>query len=211
MNSIVRAERFIRTRTPYDPPKVQAVLPDGATGAFYQSGSQEIHISTQHQWNEATHTHEFGHHFLSRFTTTLVPDYCNDFCDSGSGCTSGVDCEKPGHRIWCPETDHDAWNEGWPNRLADVVTRSYPYDYEFDDGTEYKALFTRGQEALDTCCQDEQSYSPLVTEGFIGALLRDIEDDTQDDHDGDGIVDSLCLGVEVGTVSRLGPTLSLKE
>ncbi len=208
-NSIVRVERFIRTRTPHNPPHVQVEWPDGATGAFYQSGPQEIHVSTGRQWNEATHSHEFGHHFLSNFSNTIDPDYCNNFCDAkGGGCNSGNDCEDPGHCIWCPETDHDAWNEGWPNWLADVVTRSYPNDYQFDDGTPYQPLFTRSQENLGTCCQDSQTYGALITEGFLGALLRDIEDSTQDDQDGDGILDSMCLGVDeiFDVVTTLNPT-----
>ena len=34
----------------------------------------------------------------------------------------------------------------------------------------------------------------LTTEGFVGVLLRDIEDDTPDNHDGDTIFDLMCEG-----------------
>ncbi len=195
-NSIVRVERFIRTNTAYDPPHVQVEWPDGATGAWYESGPLEIHISTGRQWWDVTHSHEFGHHFIHSFSLHVDTDYCNDFCDGQAACTSGANCENLGHCIWCPENTHDAFNEGWPNWLADVVMRSYPLDYQNDDGTPFQPLFTRNQESPGTCCQDSQSYPGTATEGYIGLLLRDIEDSTQDDHDADGIMDSLCLGVE---------------
>ena len=195
-NSLVRTHRFIETRAGLDAPSVDVLWPDGETGAFYDGG--EIHISSERSWRNDTLSHEYGHHFLTNFSITIPTDYCNDnnFCDGEDSCTSGTDCEDPGHCIWCPETDHDAWNEGFPNWLADTVTRSYPEDYVFDDGTEYEALYTRDLEDLSVCCQDSMMHDPLITEGFIGALLRDIEDDTQDDHDNDGIRDTLCLGVD---------------
>ncbi len=195
-NSIVRVERFIRTNTDYNPSHVQVEWPDGDTGAWYERGPQEIHISTGRQWWDVTHTHEFGHHFLNLFSFPQDTDYCNDYCDGNTPCTSGVACENLGHCIWCPENTHDAFNEGWPNWLGDVVMRSYPLDYQNDDGTPFQPLFTRNQETPATCCQDQQSYPGTATEGYVGLLLRDIEDSTQDDHDTDGIMDSLCLGVE---------------
>lgn len=199
-NSIVRVHRFIQTRTGLDTPHVQVEWPDdslGNAGANYQAGPVEIHIGPTREWDESAHTHEYGHHFLHSFSVTVSPDYCNGWCDGEEPCTFDTECPDKGHCVWCPETDHDAWNEGWPNWLADVVLRSYPDDYVFDDGTEYLPLFFRSQENIDTCCvDDEPSNAPLLTEGYVGALLRDIEDDTQDDHDGDGFRDSLCLGVD---------------
>ncbi len=206
-NSIVRVERFIRTGTPYNPPKVQVEWPDGDTGAWYESGPVEIHISSGRQWREDTHTHEFGHHFIHAFAISFEPTYCNDFCDGTTPCTSGTACENVGHCMWCPENVNDGWNEGWPNWLADVVTRAYPLLYENDDGTPYQPLFARSMENVGNCCQDGVSYPGPTTEGYVAALLTDIEDAAQDDHDTDGVLDSLCLGIEeiFDTVALLHP------
>ena len=199
-NSIVRTERFIRTNTAYDPPKVQVEWPDDSRsgGAWYQDFGAEIHVSTQRQWREETHAHEFGHHFLHNFSLTIDTDYCNGICDEGFDvdCGAGPCVGNGGHCSWCQENEHDAWNEGWPNWLADVVTRSLSDDYTFDDGSAYQPLYTRSFESARDCCIGNEFQDPYATEAFVAMLLRDIEDDNFDDHDGDGIHDSLCMGVD---------------
>ena len=205
-NSIVRTRRFITTQTVYQPPKVQVEWPDNSDGdseAWYEyyTDMAEIHISTGQQWNEATHSHEYGHHFMHVHSCPECPpdpDYCSDpSCDPNP---AEGDC---GHCLWCQENEWDAWNEGWPDWLADAVTRSLPWDYQFDDGSPYEPLFTLDLETLGACDDSGLVEDPYKTEGFIGALLRDIEDGVDldggslnDDHDGDGIMDSLCLGPE---------------
>jgi hypothetical protein len=204
-NSIVRADRFVREVSLHNLPKVQVIWPDDSQvgGAWYEYwwDPPEIHVSTQSQWEEATHTHGYGHHYI-RTTYSFdypEPDYCNDgtdYCDYDSGvpaCYSS-DLDKCSHCQWCQETDHDAFGEGFPNWLADVITRDYPARYTFDDGMPFEALHGGNEEEIDVCCQDGQPHDPFLTEGFIGALLRDIEDDMQDDHDDDGIIDTLCVG-----------------
>ncbi|MEK7756912.1 MAG: dockerin type I domain-containing protein [Planctomycetota bacterium] len=207
-NSIVRAHRFIETRANLNVPEVDVQWPDedagGGDNAKYVG--DEIFMSTARQWQEAIHIHEYGHHFLAHFAPTPPPDYCNGICDGGPA----PDCPNEGHCIWCPETATIAWSEGWPNWLADVVTRSYPADYG------YVALFTSNQERTRICDQDGDGVAddldgdgtpdaadPMLIEGFIGALLRDIEDDIEDqDNDGVPDVQSRCardvlsLGVE---------------
>jgi len=189
-NSIVRTHRFIETRTGRDVPQVQIEWPDnskGGKGAWYERDPEEIHISTEREWNNSTHTHEYGHHFVYKYATAVDPDYCNGVCDPDF---PNDDC---GHCMWCAETDHDAFAEGWPNWLADVVTRSYPDDYTFDvGGPPYQPLYTRSQETPQQC--GTFFDNPLETEGFMGALLTDIEDNAQDDHDTDGVTDCLALG-----------------
>lgn len=165
LTDISRTWRWLLNREGYDVTFVGAFWPDGTSGAWYEPWSSEIHISTGRQWNEATHSHEYGHHFLTNYSTTVNPDYCNGICDSPSGC---------GHCIWCQETDHDAFNEGWPNWLADVLTRSYAGDYGIPSD------YTRSQESLDTC--GAILDDPYLTEGFLGAIIRDIEDSTNDNH-----------------------------
>ncbi len=200
-NSITRAHRFVETRTGLDVPEVDAQWPEDGVTSYYVSFFEEIHIIGGQQWQESTHTHEYGHHFLEMFTSTIAPDYCNGFCDQ-------PECS---HCMWCPETGHDAWNEGFPNWLADVFTRSHQADYG------YPTLWTRSHERTRICDQDNDgnpdpnSYDPFATEGYIGALLRDIEDDMED-QDNDGVPDvqpgcardALSLGVgEIFTVTTL--------
>ena len=162
---ITRTWRWLLNHEGYNVDFVGAFWPDGATGAWYEPWSSEIHISVGREWNEATHSHEYGHHFLTNYSTTVNPDYCNGICDSPSGC---------GHCIWCQETDHDAFNEGWPNWLADLLTRSYAGDYGIPSD------YTRSQENLDTC--GSILDDPYLTEGFLGAVIRDIEDSSNDNH-----------------------------
>ncbi|MFH1747890.1 MAG: S-layer family protein [Planctomycetota bacterium] len=203
-NSIVRTRRFITNNSPYQPFKVQVEWPDtsAAEGAWYEyyTDMAEIHITADRQWREDTHSHEYGHHFMHVYSCPSCPpdpDYCWDpSCDPDPP----DDC---GHCLWCEETDHDAWNEGWPNWLADAFTRSLSWDYQFDDGTAYEPLFTRDLETLDACDDSGVIENPFETEGIVGALLRDIEDEVDldgnslnDDHDNDGIMDSLCRGPE---------------
>ncbi|UCG16914.1 MAG: S-layer family protein [Phycisphaerales bacterium] len=205
-NSIVRTRRFITTWSSYQPFKVQVEWPDDSAGGGawfeYYTDMSEIHISTQHQWWEDTHAHEYGHHFMHVYSCPSCPpdpDYCWDpSCDPDPP----DDC---GHCLWCEETDHDAWNEGWPDWLADAVTRSLSWDYQFDDGTAYQPLLfvPQGLETPAVCFDSGVMEDPFETEGIVGALLRDIEDDTDldgnslnDDHNGDGIMDSLCRGPE---------------
>ncbi len=191
--SITRAWRFIlnKSGTGISVTELDLLWPDSGGNAFYDPSDHEIHISTFRQWNEGTHTHEYGHHFLETYSVNTPPEYCNGFCD-----TAPDNC---GHCVWCQETDHDAWNEGWPNWLADVVTRDYPLTYQFSNGQPWTALIPRSQESLGLCGMGDP-HDPLRTEGFAGALLGDIEDAAQDDHDGDATfdcdVDAMALGPE---------------
>jgi len=163
----------------YDEPHIDAHWPDGATGAWYNSSG--IHISTERQWREDTHAHEYGHHWMNSFSTIPPFDYCNGICDN-----SPTDC---GHCIWCQEDGGAAWSEGFANWCADVKTRSYAGTYGI------ASQFFRSQENLSTC---GASYDdPTITEGFLGALLRDIEDGTQDSHGVYGSwTDALALGYD---------------
>ncbi len=178
LTDLTRTWRWLQNRG-YDCPQVRGVWPDGATGAYYNG--DQIHVGVDRQWREDTHSHEFGHHFIGHFATQVSPDYCNGICDSPG---PPVSC---GHCIWCRETDHDAYSEGWPNWLADILTRSYAGQYGI------ASQFFRSQESLSTCSGTLDD--PLRTEGFLGAVLRDIEDNTQDDHPefAQGI-DALALG-----------------
>ncbi len=203
-NSITRAYHYIllQSGTGIDVEEVDVQWPEDPDRSFYNTFYEEIHIGASRQWWEDTHTHEYGHHFLENYSVNPEPDYCNQICDPDP------DDDDCGHCQWCPETGHDAWNEGWPNWLADVVTRSYPIDYQFDDGTPFQPYKTRSQEPITTICDNGMPNDPLTTEGYAGALVADIEDSAQDDHSGgvfncngpaaslDCTRDALALGVD---------------
>ena len=212
LTSITRAHRFILEHSGVNVEEVDAQWPESDSGAFYNPFFEEIHIGPDQQWVEGTHVHEFGHHYLENYALNLTPDYCNDFCDGGDGgCTAGTDCEDEGHCTWCRETNHDAWNEGFPNWLGSAVMRAYSTRYPAEcsaggvcikganDGvacvpggapacTALAALSINDNryalEGLGTCCQDGQTHAADITEGFLTALLTDIEDAAQDDHSG---------------------------
>ncbi|MFN2370672.1 MAG: CARDB domain-containing protein, partial [Candidatus Krumholzibacteriia bacterium] len=166
LTDITRTWRWLMSHEGYDTPATDVQWPDGDSGAWYNSFWEEIHVGRNRQWNEATHSHEYMHHWVNKYATAVSPDYCNGICDT-DGC---------GHCIWCWETDHDAFAEGFPNWVADVLTRSYAGDYGI------ASLNFRDQEDLNTCSADGTWDDPYITEGFFGALLRDIEDSGNDDH-----------------------------
>ena len=208
-NSIVRTHRFILDEGLALVPKVTVVWPDpdgATTGAHYHDVAEEIHISTERQWREATHSHEYGHHFLHKLSNTIPTDYCNGHCDGikdEDPCAPGTICENPSHCDNCPENDHDAWNEGWPDWLADVATRWMESTLTNHDGSDYQVLYKRSQETVGSCCTDGTFYlnEALDVETFVGALLRDIEDSNFDFHSwnlDDHRVqrDMMCLGVD---------------
>jgi hypothetical protein len=176
-NSITRAHRWIRFKSGSgintDQVDVQWPEDESGSGAYHIGFFDEIYISPSRQWHEATHTHEYGHHFLDEYAVNDGTDYCNGICDD----EANDDC---GHCMWCQETSLDAFNEGWPNWLADIVTRNYPLEYTFSDGTPYTAVVPRPQETVQQCGEDDTFHDPFMTEGFLGAMLRDIEDADSD-------------------------------
>lgn len=199
--NLTRAWRWLAVRG-YDAPAVTARFPSewwpqyaanlpfiGDT-IFMRGGPDNVTFG----WNDGTHVHEYGHHFVNRLATPVSPDYGNGICDTPNA----------GHCMWCQETDHDAFSEGFPNWLADIVTRSLATDY----GT--PTLTARPQEMLGNCIDSSGNpcpCDPLLTEGFLGAVLRDIEDATQDAHGAfAGGNDELALGedeiLHVVTVDR---------
>lgn len=202
-NNITRAHRFILNRIGINVEEVDVIWPEDSTSSYYNSGSENIHINSAREWNECTHIHEYGHHFLENYSVNLSPDYCNGYCDTDISCGAGS-CSllgNGGHCQWCPETNHDAWNEGWPSWLGGVIMRSFATDYGGYVPLQIGDVRCNS-EGLGTCCQDGTTGAADITEGFATALLRDIEDanPTWDDHDGtlsadcngDGVAD--CSG-----------------
>ncbi|MHC5109405.1 MAG: hypothetical protein ACYTHJ_05960 [Planctomycetota bacterium] len=183
-NSLVRTHRFIEDVAGVASDHVDVQWPENdSSTSYYIEAFDEIYIVSDDSWREGTFVHEYGHHFLANHSVNTDPDYCNDYCDGEEVCEAGADCEDEGHCIWCPETDHDAWNEGFPNWLGDVIPRSFPARYQFDDCTPYEPVDGYNFETTEECCQDHAIHNPWVTEGFVAALLRDIDDQLDTAHD----------------------------
>lgn len=192
VTDLTRDWRWYLSYEGYNLSSVDAIWPDGPSGAYYDDGAVEIHIGVDRQWREDSQAHEYGHHFIYTHAIGQTPDYCNGICDTG-GC---------GHCIWCQETNHDAWNEGWPNWIAHVQTTSYAADYGL------ASMNTRNEENVQVCSATLDD--PTITEGFIGALLQDIWDTAnENDPNSPGAwVDRLSLGTNeiFDVVDFDGPT-----
>ena len=221
LTQISRAHRFVLTHDGTFVPHVDAQWPESDNGAFYDPLFNDMHIGPNEQWTEGTIIHEWGHHFLETQAVNLTPDYCNAFCDGDTPCTdSGCGLlENGGHCAWCPETNHDAWNEGFPNWLGSVVMRNMAADYPQAFPTMPTVILPLSindgrytGEVPVNCCQDSTNYvgQADITEGFALALLRDVEDGNPmvDNHVVNAMpdcsVDTMNLGVdEILLVTRL--------
>jgi len=188
---LIRARRYGIDHGAMTPPQVLCNFPDPGNGAFYKMGGlNEINISTAEEWVEGTHIHEFGHHLEQYFNVIGAPNYIG-LC-------------APNHCIWCPNDAPTAWQEGWPNWFGSRVDRQWKSLYGVDPTSINDFRYTL--ETPTACQVDGIFYPGAATEGYVGGLLRDIDDDENDDHDGgafDCDIDAMSLGdAEIFTVFR---------
>lgn len=194
--ALTKAFRFIQIHDGIAVEHVEAQWPEDDNGAWYNPVFEEIHIGPNETWNEGTIIHEYGHHYLENYAQNVSPDYCNGFCDDEDVPCGTGDCdlfESGGHCAWCPETDHDAWNEGFPDWMAGAVMRAWTADYGYTPLSIGDGRYA--VESLQTCCQDNAVHPEAdIVQGYITALLQDIEDPNGniDDHAGEGLAD--CNG-----------------
>lgn len=169
--ALIKADRHAREQGGMDAPLVWVHWPDSTLRAYYSGVADEIHVGTQEEWNEGTLVHEYGHHLSRKFSSDLPPDYANGFCDTPA----------PSHCVWCPENDTIAWKEGWANwfgsRLLRVWEGAYGYEPLSIDDNRY---------VLESAefCNDANQYPQSSTEGYVGMLLRDIEDSENEGYGG---------------------------
>src|SRR3990172_430624 len=180
--TITRAWRWLYENPGYNTPHVDVQF----TGRndFYNAYWDEIYITgSPGGWNESIHAHEYGHHWMHNFAYYDKGlgiggglSYNNEYCDGGFGY---------GHCEWCEENDaRIAYLEGWRGWFADFMIREQMSRYGL-------ALNFDSFEELCRCI-DSEDYSacecnPRFTEGFLAAMLRDIEDANPDDH-------GICVG-----------------
>jgi hypothetical protein len=199
-NAINRARRFAHGNGLWDGALTFCVWPSSQAGdgAFYSKALNEIHISPNRTWNEATASHEYGHRLAAQCGVVDTPNYNNGFCDT----------PKPGHCIWCPENLKDAWQEGYADWYAAAVLSDWRGTY--DDiplglgDTNYQYEYTK------TC--DTTAYANAMTEGYVAALLLDIADSDDEDEDGgapDCSMDELHVGAPTILTFAYGNTATL--
>lgn len=221
LTNLTRAWSYVDTYAGRNVPFVTAIYPTEQWPA-YNPFFRDIYIPRDYdqdpdpddeliidfQWREATHVHEYGHHVINTLGQLVTPDYCNGNCDEQlEGWPWEIDC---GHCETCSETDHDAWSEGWPNWFADVVTRSFATLHGLP------ALNARPQEDPFDCTDtagDPCDCDVETTEGFVGRLLRDVEDADQDDHDPfDDVEDVMVEGIdEIFTVTLVDDATTVTQ
>lgn len=158
--------------------------------SFHRNSDETLNFIPTDAWDDNTHGHEYGHHFVHTRLPYFPPDYCNLVCDFDAN--GNLDC---GHCFWCPETNGmtTPWSEALPTFIAMVQCRDFPADYGWevdDDGWE---------EDIGSCTDPFApgvAPDPNYCEGQIATLLMDLYDG-EDDVDADGLdggKDTLSLG-----------------
>jgi len=182
-NAIIRAHRFAGLYGEMNGAHTFCHWPAGASGASYSDDFNRIRIGNDEEWNEGTIVHEYGHRLTEQFSFLDDPNYNNGFCDTPT----------PGHCVWCPENIQDAWQEGFANWFGSVVIRDWIGQYD-DSPTSWGD--DRYVLEADLSC-GPTFYPMAATEGYVGMVLRDIEDVENEDEDGgaaDCMMDVLALG-----------------
>jgi hypothetical protein len=143
----------------------------------------EIGGSLHWLWNDGTLWHEYGHH--------IIHEFGDDNWD-GNYCNPGGRCDFPGepcrHCGWCEESPAIAWSEGFPNYVADYMTRIIENEYSDHPYNETgPAVMPRDYEDVDVCTVQENGNDtyddPSKTESILAALLRDLDDGAPIDED----------------------------
>jgi hypothetical protein len=185
-NGIVRAHRYAQIHGQMNGAHTFCHWP-ADSGAFYSDDFNQIHIGSDEEWNEGTIVHEYGHRLAEQFSVLDTPNYNNGFCD----------VPTPGHCVWCPENLKDAWQEGFANWFGSVVLRDWAGSY---DDTPLSMNDNRYMLETSSACSPGQFFANASTEGYVGMLLRDIEDATNEDDDTDpGVPDCAMDMLNLGS------------
>jgi hypothetical protein len=180
-------------RTPgRDIPQVRVIWPDNiGNQTFYRPplpGLDEgsISIKPGDEFKEPVVLHEYGHHVLYHFGESPLPDYNNGICDTVNFLNFG------GHCLWRSEKGAVAWTEGWPDFLAEFMSTTLG---------KARTLSTFGCDPLvpTICGTVESPPQPppdpdlAHVEGTVAAVMWDLLDANQDNHDFDNSTDRLSL------------------
>ena len=181
-------------------PQVWITWPD--LGTFYRPAipfvdNGLIAVESRNTWTEAVIMHEYGHHVMWHFAESPVPFYNNGICD-----VIGVlPLFESGHCFWRHENGEIHWTEGWPDYLAEVLTTFW----QGQTGRSYNTIsnvygpdFLSGiSGTVETPPHPHPDENFNLIEGYTAAILWDLTDVNQDNHDLNNSVDRLNEGFEV--------------
>ncbi len=145
--------------------EVQCWDGDGSSPSYY-TDIGEIHLNSQRMFFAPTQLHEYGHHWMSEFSNSPSPSYCNGICEAPGTILNCLHC------TWCQEDGSVVWTEGFPDfmsaSLRDVFMATYP-----------EMTFTlRDYENISTCNGAFDNWER--TEGLFAAAIYDLTDAFQD-------------------------------
>jgi hypothetical protein len=137
-------------------------------------------------WGDARGTlyHEYGHHVLYSHAESPLPDYNNGVCDESNPLAF-----LPffgGHCVWNEENGSIHWTEGVPTLFSMAVGESLfpgawnPRAMELDDG---EVVTTEWPWRADGSSPSPAGQDPAQIEGWTFALLYDLFDAAEDNHD----------------------------
>jgi subtilisin-like proprotein convertase family protein len=215
MNVIWRAARWLKIHRAVDMEHVDVQWPAGwpAPTSWYSAPADEILIRGGDGKSDTVVLHEYGHfwmdkhaHFPEDYGTPgdAETSYCNGVADDCADIDvlDGCAIWSCGHSQWCAEKPVIAWHEGFATWFADTISR----DFEAIAGAGQGPTTIEEINWVEGCAEANGTfgYAPS-TEGFLSALLRDIEDDDgglpRDDHRGfpfgEGFYDRLGTGPDL--------------
>src|SRR5712675_2850055 len=180
LTDVTRAWRWSNDRG-YNVPFVEAKWPStDALETHYSASTQTLHIRSDDSWDEITHVHEYCHHWTNAFGVFVVPTYLDPHCGIFAHCA------------WCSENETAAFIEGWADWLSDTIVQSFVPPSSTRDPDVQVGIVKK-------CGEDNTFNDAYITEGLFAALLRDIEDDDNEEDmafPGDGLQDRLSLGTD---------------
>lgn len=83
LTNVTRTWRWLYDYRGYDTAGLDVQWPEGS-GAWYFSFFGEMHVGADRQWEESTLSHEYGHHWMAKYSWDNIPGYCNGICDGSA-------------------------------------------------------------------------------------------------------------------------------
>lgn len=166
------------------PPKVAMLWPSTLNGVpFYTPVVNQIRMVPGFEDLVEVVFHEYAHHIVYAFAESPIPDYNNDTCDETNPLA-----DVPffgGHCFWEEEKGSIHWSEGLPEFLSIVMARDLghetdPRRYANHDGSfavDIETPFDGGTPA------SPEGHDAARIEGWTTAILYDLWDAADDDHD----------------------------
>lgn len=170
-------------------PDVSIVWPFTLNGVpFYTPALAQIRMVPGREDERETLYHEYGHHVMSNYAESPVPDYGNKVCDETNPLRF-----LPffgGHCFWRAERGSIHWTEGFPDFWAEVAMKhTFPGTGPFvfgvdtdDDGEADENVDSENPYLADGTSPSAGDPHEFV-EAWTHIILRDLWDGSVDNHD----------------------------